>query len=95
MNHTLPITRTVNALGLKCPEPLMLLHNALNSIHGGSLVEIIGNDPASVRDIHKLCHFLHHQIVFEHAQDNLLDFTIVVQKKEDAGHSTGDARNGS
>ena len=56
----------VNALGLVCPEPIMLLHKA--------------SDKSTERDVEKFCEFLGHQLVEKKVTKESLYF--VVQKKD-------------
>lgn len=56
----------------------MLLHAALNDLSSGELVQLIGDDCASLRDVKKLCHFLKHRIVFE--QEHEQQYTLTIEK---------------
>ena len=73
--------KTIDALGLSCPEPLMLLHAALNDLVGGESVKLIGDDSASLRDVKKLCHFLKHRVVFEQRESE--QYNLIIEKKPD------------
>lgn len=53
----------IDAQGLYCPEPVMLLHNAMRQIEVGHVVEIIATDPSTQRDIPKFCQFLGHALL--------------------------------
>ncbi|MFD1260682.1 sulfurtransferase TusA [Entomomonas asaccharolytica] len=57
----------LDATGLLCPEPIMLLHNKIRDLPVGGLLKIIATDPSTQRDIPKFCNFLEHQLI---AQDN-------------------------
>ncbi len=54
---------TLDATGLYCPEPVMLLHNKVRDIESGSLLEVLATDPSTQRDIPRFCSFLGHQLV--------------------------------
>jgi tRNA 2-thiouridine synthesizing protein A len=56
----------LDATGLYCPEPVMLLHNKIRDIATGEVVQVLATDPSSQRDIPKFCTFLGHQLL---AQD--------------------------
>jgi tRNA 2-thiouridine synthesizing protein A len=53
----------MDATGLFCPEPVMMLHNKVREMADGDLLEIVATDPSTERDIPKFCQFLGHQLV--------------------------------
>ena len=56
-------TQTLDARGLFCPEPVMMLHKVINDVPVGGVVEILATDPSTVRDFTKFCAFLAHELV--------------------------------
>lgn len=58
---------TLDACGLFCPEPVMLLHNKIRDIEAGQVLELLATDPSTTRDVPKFCLFLGHELI-EHAQ---------------------------
>ena len=44
----------VDAIGLICPEPIMLLHKAIHESNSGDVVELIATDPVAKKDVEKL-----------------------------------------
>lgn len=53
----------LDATGLFCPEPVMLLHNKIRDIAPGEVLQVLATDPSTRRDIPKFCHFLGHELV--------------------------------
>jgi tRNA 2-thiouridine synthesizing protein A len=53
----------LDATGLFCPEPVMLLHNKIRDMEDGDTVEVLSTDPSSARDIPKFCSFLGHELL--------------------------------
>tara|TARA_R110000764_G_scaffold238530_1_gene335794 strand:- start:272 stop:514 length:243 start_codon:yes stop_codon:yes gene_type:complete len=49
--------------GLMCPEPVMLLHNAVRDMAPGDLLQVLATDPSTQRDIPKFCAFLGHELL--------------------------------
>ena len=47
----------VNAMGLVCPEPIMLLHKAIRDSDSGDLIELVASDKSTERDVEKFCEF--------------------------------------
>ena len=53
----------LDARGLYCPEPVMMLHNAVRDMGAGELLEVLATDPSTQRDIPRFCEFLGHELV--------------------------------
>lgn len=53
----------LDATGLFCPEPVMLLHNKIRDIAVGEILQILATDPSTQRDIPKFCTFLGHELL--------------------------------
>ena len=53
----------LDACGLNCPEPVMMLHNKVRDLPAGGLLKVIATDPSTKRDIPKFCMFLGHELV--------------------------------
>lgn len=62
-NMPFPADCELNAEGLYCPEPVMLLHNKIRDMQVGDRVKIIATDPSTTRDIPKFCSFLGHELL--------------------------------
>jgi tRNA 2-thiouridine synthesizing protein A len=68
----------LDASGLLCPEPVMLLHQRINAMHGGQTLRIIATDPSTRRDFSRFCEFLNHDLVQEAELDG--HFLFLVRK---------------
>ena len=53
----------LDATGLNCPEPVMMLHQYVRDLGAGGLLKVIATDPSTRRDIPKFCVFLGHELV--------------------------------
>ena len=53
----------LDASGLYCPEPVMLLHNKIRDMEAGELLRLIATDPSTSRDIPKFCLYLGHELL--------------------------------
>jgi len=62
MNKATDITQ-LDARGLYCPEPVMLLHKKIREIASGEQLLVLATDPSTERDIVKFCGFLGHTLV--------------------------------
>lgn len=54
---------TVNGLGLSCPEPLMMLRKAVREASCGQIIELLSDDPVSLRDVPAFCSFMSHELL--------------------------------
>ncbi len=53
----------LDAQGLNCPEPVMLLHKKIREMGTGDTLEVWTTDPSTQRDIPKFCSFLGHTLL--------------------------------
>ena len=66
----------IDATGLFCPEPVMLLHNKVREMVVGDLLTVVATDPSTQRDIPNFCRFLGHELVENVEQDNRFYYLI-------------------
>ncbi|QBF83063.1 sulfurtransferase TusA [Shewanella maritima] len=53
----------LDALGLRCPEPVMMIRKTVRKMADGETLLIIADDPATTRDIPSFCEFMDHTLV--------------------------------
>lgn len=66
----------LDACGLYCPEPVMLLHNKIRDMAIGDMLRLTATDPSTRRDVPKFCLFLGHELVESSQQDGLFCYVI-------------------
>lgn len=66
----------LDACGLFCPEPVMLLHNRIRDMASGEVVEVVATDPSTTRDIPKFCLFLGHELLNKQQQGDRYHYLI-------------------
>lgn len=66
----------LDATGLHCPEPVMLLHNKVRDLPAGGLLKVIATDPSTRRDIPKFCLFLGHDLLEQQESEGTYLFWI-------------------
>jgi tRNA 2-thiouridine synthesizing protein A len=71
----------IDARGLFCPEPVMLLHNKIRDIEAGELLRLTATDPSTCRDVPKFCLYLGHELLAATQSD---DQYIYLIRKSDA-----------
>jgi tRNA 2-thiouridine synthesizing protein A len=79
MNQT--INRFLDATGLLCPEPVMMLHKVVREVQEGELIQVTATDPSTKRDIPKFCSFLGHELVSQSETEKEYQFIIRKNKK--------------
>lgn len=72
------IDAQLDASGLFCPEPVMMLHNKIRDIAAGEVLEVIATDPSTTRDVPKFCLFLGHELL-QQSQDET-QFRYLIRK---------------
>lgn len=66
----------LDAKGLLCPEPVMMLHVEMRKLKGGEVLEVVATDPSTQRDIPKFCQFLGHELIKTHEDGDLFFYWI-------------------
>ena len=70
----------LDASGLLCPEPVMMLHNKVRDMAPGDVLEVVATDPSTQRDIPRFCQFLGHELLQQEVRSE--DFRYLIRKKE-------------
>ncbi len=73
------IVHKMDACGLFCPEPVMMLHQKIKQIDMGECLEVSATDPSTERDIPKFCLFLEHELLNQWQADGKYFFLIQKQ----------------
>lgn len=75
-NHSISVDSFMDACGLFCPEPVMMLHSKMRDIGSGQILEIRATDPSTTRDIPKFCLFLGHDLLKQQEVDGVYFYWI-------------------
>ncbi|MBU2886806.1 sulfurtransferase TusA [Gilvimarinus agarilyticus] len=70
------IDNVLDTCGLMCPEPVMMLHQAVRSMSQGDVIQVLATDPSTTRDIPKFCLFLGHELMAQDETDGVMTYTI-------------------
>ena len=74
--------KKINAVGLRCPEPLMIVRRELRNMSPGEAIAITADDPSTERDSDLLCRNLGY-VMEEHkaeSADNSALYFFVIRK---------------
>lgn len=67
---------SLDARGLVCPEPLMLVRNRVREMQSGRVLHIQATDPSTGRDFTNFCRFMGHELLHEERLDDVFHFWI-------------------
>ena len=68
----------LDAIGLRCPEPVMMMRLKIRKMADGETLLISADDPSTARDIPSFCRFMEHQLIYQ--QTEKLPFQYVIKK---------------
>lgn len=68
----------LDALGLRCPEPVMMVRKTVRGMQDGETLLIVADDPATTRDIPGFCRFMEHRLLV--AQTDTLPYQFLIRK---------------
>lgn len=66
----------LDATGLLCPEPLMLVRNRIREMRSGEILAVEATDPSTGRDFRNFCRFLGHELLGEETRGPVYRFWI-------------------
>lgn len=66
----------LDAKGLMCPEPVMMLHKKVKELASGQILKVLATDPSTKRDIAKFCAFLSFELVHDQETEGVYEFYI-------------------
>lgn len=76
MDKDLEPDRTLDCLGLYCPEPVFRTRLALDEMEAGEVLEVTADDPAAEEDLKRLANRLGHEIVGHEFKDGVVKLLI-------------------
>ena len=74
--------KTLDTLGLRCPEPVMLVRKTVRGMAEGETLLIIADDPATTRDIPGFCRFMEHELIASETEQTPYRYLL---RKKSAG----------
>ena len=76
MSKDIKPNRTLDCLGLYCPEPVFRVRLELDKMKVGEVVEVLADDPAAEEDIKSLVKRLEQELLNTSKEGNKLRFLI-------------------
>lgn len=68
----------LDALGLRCPEPVMMVRLTIRKMKQGETLAIVADDPSTTRDIPSFCRFMDHQLIDQQIESS--PFRYIIRK---------------
>lgn len=68
----------LDATGLRCPEPVMMVRLNIRKIASGETLLVIADDPSTTRDIPSFCQFMEHHLVAKQVEE--LPYRYLIKK---------------
>jgi tRNA 2-thiouridine synthesizing protein A len=56
-------THVLDAIGLRCPEPVMMVRKKVRLMAQGETLLVSADDPSTTRDIPSFCRFMDHTLI--------------------------------
>lgn len=69
---------TLDAMGLRCPEPVMMIRLKVRKLAEGETLYITADDPSTARDIPSFCRFMQHTLIKQ--QTDTLPYQYLLKK---------------
>jgi tRNA 2-thiouridine synthesizing protein A len=66
----------LDATGLVCPEPLMIVRNRVREMIPGQILHVVATDPSTSRDFRNFCRFMGHELVAEEQLADRFEYWI-------------------
>ena len=68
----------LDTVGLRCPEPVMMVRKFIHKISEQETLLITADDPSTARDIPSFCRFMDHELIAK--QTDLKPFLYLIKK---------------
>ena len=68
----------LDTIGLRCPEPVMMLRLKIRKMAAGETLLVSADDPSTARDIPSFCRFMEHQLIAQQVKE--IPFQYVIKK---------------
>lgn len=66
----------LDTLGLRCPEPVMMVRLTIRKIAVGETLLVSADDPSTTRDIPSFCRFMEHELLISQTKKPPFQFII-------------------
>ena len=78
------VNKTLDTVGLRCPEPVMLVRKNIRHMNEGEVLLILADDPATTRDIPSFCQFMEHTLLASETKETPFKYWVKKANKNAA-----------
>ena len=78
------VNKTLDTVGLRCPEPVMLVRKNIRHMNEGEVLLILADDPATTRDIPSFCQFMEHTLLASKTKETPFKYWVKKANKNAA-----------
>ncbi len=71
-------THELDAIGLRCPEPVMMVRKKVRLMAQGETLLVSADDPSTTRDIPSFCRFMDHTLIA--SETDQLPYRYLIRK---------------
>ena len=68
--------KSLDCIGLYCPEPLFQTREQIDTIEVGEILEVFSDDPAAEEDLKRFAKRAGHELIKFEKKENILHFLI-------------------
>ncbi|EOD54567.1 sulfurtransferase TusA [Aeromonas rivuli] len=68
----------LDAIGLRCPEPVMMVRKRVRTMAQGETLLVSADDPSTTRDIPSFCRFMDHTLIASETEQ--LPYRYLIRK---------------
>jgi TusA-related sulfurtransferase len=76
VSDTLKPDKTLDSIGLYCPQPLFLTREEIDTLEVGQVLEVLSDDPAAEEDLKRFAKRTGHEILSIEKKKDVLRFLI-------------------
>ena len=69
----------LDTIGLRCPEPVMMIRKSIRNIAIGDTLLVTADDPSTTRDIPSFCRFMEHKLITQQIESKPYQYLIEKQ----------------
>jgi tRNA 2-thiouridine synthesizing protein A len=79
MGDTVTDTQHIlDAIGLRCPEPVMMVRKTIRKLNSGDTLVVTADDPSTTRDIPSFCRFMDHELI--NSEVDSIPYKYIIKK---------------
>ncbi len=76
MSDTVKPDKTLDSIGLYCPQPLFMTREEIDTLEVGQVLEVLSDDPAAEEDLKRFAKRTGHELLSIEKREDVLRFLI-------------------